>query len=117
MWRLSSAPLNVPLVVPGSEEFKTSMALTPVFSGGVDNWSDNILPVAQKVIVDWMQEVAEDAEYLNPEFQIFVDDPVEEEDDAVEGEAGTGAEEEIGQVDEPNAKAESKPADHTVAEN
>jgi hypothetical protein len=81
MWKLSSAPLNMPIIVPGTEAFETSMVMTPVFSGGVKDWSDNIFPVAQNAIVEWMGEVAADPMYRNPEFEIYVEAEDEEEGD------------------------------------
>jgi hypothetical protein len=108
MWKLSRSPLNVPLVVPGTEAFETSMALTPVFSGGVDDWSDNLFPVCQNAILNWIQEVAEDPHYCNPEFEIFV-----EEDSPEEEEVETAVEEEVGRVEEAEPEAEHKPTGQT----
>jgi hypothetical protein len=104
MWKLSRCPLNAPLVVPGTEAFETSMSLTPVFSGGVDDWSDNIFPICQNVIVNWIQDVAEDPDYRNPEFEIFVEEEIEEEE-----EAGAAVEEEVGRVEEAVPEPECKP--------
>jgi hypothetical protein len=109
MWKLSLSPLNVALAVPGMEAFETSMSLTPVFSGGVDNWTDNVFPVCQNVILNWMQEVAEDPDYRNPEFEIFVLEEEEEADAAVE--------EEVGRVEEAEPKPEYKPRGRAKAEN
>jgi hypothetical protein len=109
MWKLSSSPLNVPIIVPGSEEFETSMAITPVFSGGVSDWSDNIFPTAQNVIVEWMEEVAADPEYQNPGFEVYVEE-IEEEADGAPEEEPSGAE-------EAEPESECQPADKAETEN
>jgi hypothetical protein len=80
MWALSAAPLNVPILAPGNEDFETSMAVTPVFSGGVTDYREMIFPTAQNAILEWMAEVAANPEYRNPEFVIHVDDNNMEEE-------------------------------------
>jgi len=50
---------------------------SPVFSLGEPYYTERLLPRGYKSVVDWIQDVAEDPEYVNPEFARY-DDGAEE---------------------------------------
>jgi hypothetical protein len=114
MWKLSRAPLNVPIDLPGTKEFETGMAHTPVFSGGVPDWADSLFPVAQSAILAWMEDVAADIDYCNPEFEVFHEpDEVEEEEEEA---SGVKEEEASRVVEEVEAAPDGKTAGQSEAE-
>jgi len=46
----------------------------PVFSLGEPYYTEMLLPRGYKTLIDWFQEVAEDPEYVNPEYVRYDDD-------------------------------------------
>lgn len=94
-WDISQAPPNTPIACPlqaKSLEDWERHVVCPTFSGGVPDYGELIFPRMQRTILDWMNEVAEDANYTNPKFVIkeiaFTEDV--EEDIASDAEENSG---------------------------
>jgi hypothetical protein len=72
MWVVSSAPPNTPVASPSNSKMEAweQHVMCPHFSGGDVARNDNVFPRMMGSMLDWMDEVAEDDDYANPEYVI-----------------------------------------------